>query len=514
MREHDAVWNEGYISEIDYIHGYFSELSPPRLHLALLSRGVAHSMSRTPNYLELGYGQGLTLAIHAATSSGAFYGTDFNPSQAANAQQLAEATSRRVKIFEDSFEDLVGRQDLPQFDVIALHGIWSWIPSEARQAILDLAKTKLKPGGVLYVSYNTTPGWSPVIPLRQLLSEYSRRCATGGILSKVDASLAFVEKVIDSGAAYFQQNPSIAQRLQAIKSQDRAYVAHEYFNRHWLPMSTVEVFDAFAEAKMDFGASANILDNIESISVPEQMREILSGVDDLSLREMIKDYGVSQQFRRDIFVKGARYLTRGEMFEAILEHAFILTGDLDNPPKVVRTANGEATLLENVYQPLYTALGKTTGAPFSVGTLRSELKSANLNEWQIWEALLVLAGIGFVAPASRSVTPDEDAASARALNQELCRRSAFTGNIQFLAAPKISGASSVSRIEQLFILGEWSGAKDPAAFAASTLETQGERVVVEGTVIDDSGAMHKHLTALYDEFKATKAPMLKRIGVF
>lgn len=507
------MWNEGYISEIDYIHGYFGELSPARLNLALLSRGIAHSMSRSPTYLELGFGQGLTLAINAATSSGTYYGTDFNPSQAANAAQLAHATGRSVNIFEDSFEDLARRHDLPQFDVIALHGIWSWIPNEARQAILDLAKARLKPGGVLYVSYNTTPGWSPVMPLRHLLSEYSRRCATGGILSKVEESLAFVEKVIDSGAAYFEANPAIGQRLKAIKEQDRAYVAHEYFNRHWLPMSAVEVFDAFSEAKMDFGASANIFDNIESIGVPEGIRGVLSGIEDLSLREMIKDFGINQQFRRDIFVKGARHLTRGEMLERILEQDFVLIGDLANPPATVRAASGEATLLENVYTPVYDAIAKAGSELFSVATLRSHIKAGTLNEWQIWEALLILAGAGFVAPGSQSETLEADISASRELNRELCRRSTFTGNIQFLAAPRIGGATSVSRIEQLFILGEWNGAADPAAFAASTLEVQGERVVVEGETIEDPAAMRKHLTGMYAEFTKTKGPLLQRLGV-
>lgn len=505
------MWNEGYISEIDYIHGYFGELAPARLNLALLSRGVAHSMPRSPTYLELGFGQGLTLAINAATSSGAFYGTDFNPAQAANAAQLTQATGRQVNIFEDSFEELAAMRDLPQFDVITLHGIWSWVPAEARQAIVDLARAKLKPGGILYVSYNTTPGWSPAQPLRHLLSEYARRCAKGGILSKVEESLSFVDKVIDAGASYFQQNPSLAQRLKAIREQDRTYVAHEYFNRHWLPMSVVDVFDAFAEAKLDFGASANILDNIETISVSHELREVLNGIDDPAMREMIKDYGVSQQFRRDIFVKGARYLSRGEMFEAILEKEFIRIGEIADAPATVRTASGDATLLENIYSPIYEALAKADDEAFSVGSLR-KLLGSDLNEWQVWEALLVLSGAGFIAPASRSATPDDDAKAARALNQELCRRSAFSGNIQFLAAPQLGAATSVSRIEQLFILGEWSGAA-PDTFAANTLETQGERVVVEGKTIDDISEMREHLSGMHREFVSKKVPMLKRVGV-
>src|SRR3546814_8460580 len=95
-----------------------------------------------PNYLELGFGQGLSLNINAATSSGQFFGTDFNPSQAAYAAQVARAGGKALRIFDDSFEDFARSDDLPQFDIIALHGIWSWVSQEARQAI-DRKSTRL-----------------------------------------------------------------------------------------------------------------------------------------------------------------------------------------------------------------------------------------------------------------------------------------------------------------------------------------------------------------------------------
>lgn len=203
------MWNYGYISEVDYIHGYFSELSPARMKLALLSRGIAHSVGRSPSYLELGFGQGLTLNIHAATNSGHFYGTDFNPSQVANAAELAAAVGKQVTIWEDSFEDLAARGDLPQFDIVALHGIWSWVSDETRAAIQSIARHYLKPGGILYVSHNILPGWSPMMPLRHLLDEYSRRAARGdGRHPVARGSVAGLRgKADECGRVLFQGEP-------------------------------------------------------------------------------------------------------------------------------------------------------------------------------------------------------------------------------------------------------------------------------------------------------------------
>ena len=64
------MWHQGYTSEVNYTYGYYNELSPTRIRLALLTCGIDHSISDNPTYLELGFGQGLSLAINAATSSG------------------------------------------------------------------------------------------------------------------------------------------------------------------------------------------------------------------------------------------------------------------------------------------------------------------------------------------------------------------------------------------------------------------------------------------------------------
>jgi SAM-dependent methyltransferase len=66
-------------------------------------------------------------------------------------------------LFDESFAEFASR-DLPEFDYIGLHGIWSWISDENRAVIVDFIRRKLKVGGVLYISYNTLPGWAPLPP--------------------------------------------------------------------------------------------------------------------------------------------------------------------------------------------------------------------------------------------------------------------------------------------------------------------------------------------------------------
>lgn len=506
------MWDDGYISEVDYIHGYFSELSPVRMKLALLSRGIRHAVGTSPSYLELGFGQGLSLAVNAATSSGRFSGTDFNPAQVANALELVLATGREVQLFEDSFEQLAARGNLPQFDIIALHGIWSWISQASRDAIVRVAAERLRPGGILYISYNVVPGWSPVLPLRHLLDQYARRVATGPVLGRVEQAIGFVERMIAADARYFSQHPELAGRLAAIRKQDRNYVTHEYFNRNWLPMSFVEVADALAEAKLDFGASANILDNLDGLAIQSSANALMAELGDETLRQFVRDYFVNQQFRRDIFVKGARSLTRAEFVERTAAQRFLLIGNPAEPPSKVMTGAGEADLIPEIYSPLLAAIAEQPDEPLSLATLTERSTLSHLNRDQIWEALLVLNGASYLAPASDSDTMDADRIASTRLNADICQRAAFSGSIHYLAAPLIGAAIGVGRIDQLFLLARSQRIEDVIEHVHQLLTAQGERLLEDGQPVEDEARSRTLLSDLYRDFVADRLPLLRRVG--
>lgn len=508
------MWNAGYTSEINYTSGYYSELSPTRIRLALLACGVDHSIDENPEYLELGFGQGLSLNINAATNSGTFRGTDFNPGQVANARELANAMGKPLTLLEDSFEELARRGDLPQFDIIALHGIWSWINNEAREAIVEIARRQLKPGGALYISYNVTPGWSPAWPLRILLSEHAKREGYGQILDKVEQSISFVEKVIGANAAYFVQNPQLAERLKQIRRHDPTYIAHEYFNAHWDPMPFSQVADHLAEAKLSFAASASILDNLPAISIPAPAHEILQSIRDPIMRETTRDYFVNAQFRRDIFVKGPRQISAYDHGKRVERERFILLTDPEKCPEKIQTVVGEVELKAEIYKPLIAALSKCPDCTASVGELAANKALSELNRAQIWEVLLVLTGAGHVAPASRSATPEADEGASRALNAMLMDRAEAGAGVDYLAAPRLGAAIGVTRIEQMILRSIQRGDKDLVGSIQQALAEQGQLLLIEGETIEDADRTRTELSRIHDEFKAQKYDLLKRLGVF
>ena len=202
------TWTAGYPTEIEYTYGYYRELCPSFLRLACLSAGIATAKTEPLRYLELGFGQGVSINIHAAANDGDFWGTDFNPSQAAHARELAEASGSGARLLDASFAELAARPELPDFDIIGLHGIWTWISEENSRVVLEIIRRKLKVGGLVYVSYNCLPGWAPAMPLRHLMKLHADLAAeAAGVAAKVDGAVAFAQQVIELRRALFPRQP-------------------------------------------------------------------------------------------------------------------------------------------------------------------------------------------------------------------------------------------------------------------------------------------------------------------
>jgi hypothetical protein len=513
----ETDWAAGYVTELDYTHGYYRELCPGMLRLACLSAGVVPPASKPLRYLELGYGQGLSINIHAAAVAGEFWGTDFNPRHAAQARTLAEASGAGPVLLDDAFAELAARPDLPEFDIIALHGIWTWISDENRREIADIIRRKLRIGGLVFLSYNCFPGWAPAMPLRHLMTLHSELAGSeaGGATRKVEDALAFALRVADSGALYFRAFPGVTARLKKIAEQDRNYLAHEYFNRNWELMAFSDVAQWLDEAKLSFVASAHPMDHVDSVNLTAEGQRLLAEIQNPILKQSVRDYLVNQQFRRDVFMKGPQRLTTPEQQELLRSEAFVLTTHPDDVPQKVLGPLGEATLHEHIYGPLIQVLAENEYAPKQIGELAAHAKLKSLPFGQLVQAMMVLAGAGHVHPA-QPVQSESARGYCQALNRHLCERARTRDDIGFLAAPVTGGGVPVPRIHQLWLLASQEGKKtvaDQAGFVWSILSGQGQRLVREGKPIESAKENLAELTRMAREFATKRLPILKTLEV-
>jgi SAM-dependent methyltransferase len=509
-------WTSGYVAEVDYTYGYYRELNPVLQRFALVYAGL-----RPPSVYtgcELGFGQGVSLNIHAAAYGGQWWGTDFNPAQAGFARELAHHAQSGVQLFDDSFAEFAARPDLPQFDAIGLHGIWSWISDENRAVIVDFVRRKLKVGGVLYISYNTLPGWAAAMPLRHLLvshAEFTGSLATG-IVGRIDSALDFAERLFAAGPLYGRANPAVQERLKKIKEQNRNYLAHEYFNRDWTPMHFAEVADCLKAAKLNYAASAHLCDQVDVLNLTAEMQKLVAEARHPILRETVRDFCTNQQFRRDLWLRGLRRLTPLEQSDALRETGFVLTVAAEKISMKVNGALGEASLQEAVYRPLIEALADQQGAPKTLAELTARPALKALTMGQLTQALAVLVGAGYAHPVQSPDAIEKARLVTQRLNAYLLERARCSGDISFLASPVIGGGVAVGRIEQLFLLARTAGRPRPeqwAEFVWEILAAQGQKIVKEGKPLETPEENRTQLRAEAETFASSRLATLVALGI-
>jgi len=508
-------WTAGYVADIGYTYGYYLELNPLGARLAFLNAGLVPPVAGT--HCELGFGQGMSVNIHAAASGGNWHATDFNPAQAGFAQELAAVSGANADLHDAAFADFCQRGYLPDFDSIGLHGIWSWISDENRAVIVDFVRRKLKVGGVLYISYNTQPGWAAMVPMRDLLTEHAATFGVDGhgIVNRIDAALAFADKLIATNPAYARANPQVAERLKKLKEQNRNYLAHEYFNRDWLPMPFARMAEWLAPTKLNYACSAHYLDHIDALNLSAEQQELLKGLPDSMFRQTVRDFCVNQQFRRDYWVKGARRLNAIEQAEALRAHRVVLVQPRGDVSLKVAGSLGEATMQEAVYSPILDVVADHQAK--TIGEIEQAVAGkANANFAQVVQAVMVLTGTGSLA----AVQEEAVAAAARSrtdrLNAHLIDKARGSGELNYLASPVTGGGITVGRFEQLFLLAMRQGKKQPADwsdFAWQILAAQNQRLLKEGKALETPEENLAELIAQAQTFAEKKLPILKSLQI-
>lgn len=477
---------EGYVTATPYTHVYYPETAPARLQLAAFNRSVAFPSSRPLRYLELGYGNGVSLAINAAAGPGEYWGVDINPAHAAHAQALAAVSGAAPKILNASFEQLLSRPDLPQFDVIVALGVWSWVSDANRRIILELLRRHLREGGLFCMSTLALPGFGELAPLQRLLRlNVKSGGATGGIFDRLDAGLGLASALQSSGSRFLSRESRAGRMLTSMTSADRAYLVHEFLHEHWKPALFADTAGDLHAVGLHFVGSTSLQHHFDELNFQPAALALLAAIDDPWLRETARDFLGDGHLRSDIFIRSDSGDRPERKAASDLELGFVL----GLPPSLVKQGRAKmaAVRLEFGAPPfadILEALGDRPCRPWSLEELVALEGLSRSTKEEILRALLVLVDAGIVHPAQPKARIEQAAAACARLNAEILHRAVTEDRIRALASAVTGGGVSVSRIEQLFLLAYKQGARTPDAWARFAWDTLAESAVDKPPVAD------------------------------
>lgn len=500
-------WTAGYVSELAYTYGYYQELNPNRVDFCMLKAGL--KPPKITNALELGFGQGISINIHSAASDVSWTGTDFNPSQASFASTLNADSDGTALITDASFEEFLAQSTTAQFQYIGLHGIWSWISDKNREAVVEIIQNKLAVGGVVYISYNTMPGWASVSPLRYLMAQHASELngAGFGISKRIEDALEFSEKLLDLNPQYLLANPNVRERIEGFQKADRRYLAHEFFNKDWQPMHFGEIAAVLSAAKLEFAASAAFPDNVDEMNFNAEQRQFLRDIPDSTLRETCKDFILNRQFRKDLWVKGPVQLSQPELQKLIRSIRIVLPIPSSQVSLETTGGLGKVSMEASIYQPIidFLADNKIKNIGEVVDHFQTGDGEANIKilPGQILQAVSILLSSEQLVLAQSDDTVNKVRGSSQKINTVLEEKALNGEVIPYLASPITGGGVHASRFEILFVRAMNEGAttpKDLAASAWAVLSAHGHKVLREGSTLESDEENLNELTLRATEF--------------
>jgi SAM-dependent methyltransferase len=512
-----SSWSGGYHTEVQYTSHFHRHTAPGVLKLACLMNGVRPpALGEGAVYLELGCGQGFNLNVLAAANPGMrFVGVDFNPGQIANAQAFAaQAGLTNVEFTDDSFDQVLAAPEgrYPRCDVIALHGVISWISPEIRRTVMQVIDRLLKPGGMAYLSYNSLPGWGAVAPLQRFVSDYVAR-ARGPLEVEVVNALVAAKAMKEGGAKFFGSAPGIDAKIDSALKMSPAYLVHEYLNTHFNPFYHADVArELAAAARLTYAGSASLMEDLVRLSVPEPLVAQVEATHDPVHRQTLMDYASNRMFRRDVFVRGRNPLRGAEINDALgaLKFGLLRAGD---PGQEVFDIVAPVCRVRLNGADCNSILDALREGPRPWSELRQLPRLASYPEAQKLQALYLLSAEGYIQPDART---EVDLEAARGFNRAVLARISTPDAPNHVAAPRLGTGAHMGFHELVALRCLDEGRQDLAAMAeagAAALERSGSRLQKNGNVLADPAEVRRELSNRISTFLKDRLPILRAAGV-
>jgi SAM-dependent methyltransferase len=497
--------------ETPYTSLYFPQQSPVSInYLARRKNLSAAAIDQPFRYLDLGCGNGVTVnTLAAASPHGIFHGVDLMPEHIASARREAEnGELGNVYFHELYFRELL-KQDLPQFDYIALHGVYSWVSDQERRDIREVISRLLKPYGLVYVSYNTLPGSAVLAPLRDMFKSYADTLS-GDLIERAREGLKYLKHLKDNDALYIKSNPIVGAMIDTMLTQDIRYIAHEYLADHHSAIGVVDLAADLAKISLKICSGARLGPTVAQRAQLSKFQGLLDSRPDDLTREALKSVIWNEKYRADIFCRRQNIAEEvgsfGDFSDTVFGAARLTIWRSKSPPEELSADVGE----------IFNALSLGMSILANLG---------NLSEFQSYAPEVLtdlvhhLVSDGHLRPfARRAVTARSQAGGpyriASPFNRASLANRLATAERVFLASPVLGDGLAVDLISGLFLraVGE-AQADDPVAHVNAALKARKRAWRRDGVTVKDSTERLMMLKKEYKTFRHDTLPLLQRLGI-
>ena len=194
---------------------------------------------------------------------------------------------------------------LGQFDYLIAHGLFSWVPPDVQEEILEICHACLAPHGVAYISYNAYPGWHAVNIVRDLM-RYHTRTVDDPAMCAAQARdiLRFMSEAIPTPNGSSNILASYGQFLQAhtkhLDDSSDAYLLHDHLEEINLPVYFHEFVARARQHELQYLCEAEFSTVLPTNFPPEVAAQLSKLSHNVIEMEQYMDFLRNRSFRKTL----------------------------------------------------------------------------------------------------------------------------------------------------------------------------------------------------------------------
>ena len=315
-------------ADLGYLSQPFPYASAPFLESYARLLGLSPAPASTARILEIGSSYGGNLISQALFYPKAtFTGIEIAPTQVSVGKTYIDQLGiTNLALLKGDVNE--SHHHLGTYDYIIAHGFYSWVDEETKDNFLRLCKEHLAENGILYMSYNTYPGWHKMDSVRALLEFANKDIDTLNHREKVRHGKTVASKLgalmLEYDTVKNQQASFLQSLRQTLQKQD-CYVGHDHLEPVNTPVYFHQCMDHMAEHGFTYLCDCDL-----NLSFPDVYDETLrTKLQDLAphdplAREQYIDFMLNTAFRKSLFThKGAtpKRITETAVTDAVFQHS-------------------------------------------------------------------------------------------------------------------------------------------------------------------------------------------------
>lgn len=294
-----------YYNEVPYDSNPYPLSAIEQLEALAWLFGVNAPELANARVLELGCASGGNLTPMGARHPQAMMlGVDLSPVQVQQGQDwIAQVRVPNVEIRQFSIADI--DESFGEFDYIVCHGVYSWVPPDVQQAILQVCSRNLAGNGIAYVSYNVYPGWKSREIVRDAMR--LRGGARGLPQEKLSYARGILEFLEQSARAESVLKKALDEVMPLIRNSGESYLLHEFLE----PCNSPCYFTEFIARAQAQGLSYLCDARLTTMFVQNYAKQVSEPLlrecgDNQVLMEQYLDFLADRTFRQTLLVKEAQ----------------------------------------------------------------------------------------------------------------------------------------------------------------------------------------------------------------